>query len=331
MLNRFFRIFLVRELSVVFFLVFLFLGIGAVNPVFLTLQNIMLTLKGSVMYVLLALGMAFVIITKEIDVSIGAILGMSAAVGATLLRDGSPLVVVFAGAIIVGVVAGFVNGVGVALFRIPSIVMTLGTLGILRGLMFLYTNGKWVENLPDYFKNAAQLDIFGSVNAYVFATLLFVAAVQIYLSCAKHGKYFAAIGDNIDGAVLIGIPVLRYKIGAFVISGFCSSLAGLVYVSQVGFVGNVAGNGVEMSAIAACVLGGVSLSGGVGSVVGAACGAIIMNAINTALVFLRVPAFWNNTISGTLLILMVTADAILNKYLAEKARRNRLEARGAGL
>ncbi|KUO74539.1 MAG: hypothetical protein APF77_18890 [Clostridia bacterium BRH_c25] len=316
-----------REITVAAFLLILFLIVGAVNPAFLNLQNIGLTLKGSVMYVFLAVGMAFVIFMGDIDVSVGAVLGMCAAVAATMLRSNKSLLEIFAVTLAVGAAAGFINGYGVAKLKIPAIVMTLGTMGVLRGLMFIYTGGKWVENLPDYFKNASQAELFGSINIFVLLTVIAVIILQVYLSKGKRGKYFAAIGDNIDGAVLIGIPVNFMRITAFVISSVCSAIAGLVYVSQVGFVGNVAGNGTEMTAIAACVLGGVSLNGGIGSVVGASLGAVIMNSINTALVFLKVPAYWNNTISGILLITIVVADAVLHSYMSDKARKERLSSR----
>jgi AI-2 transport system permease protein len=317
----------VRELTVTAFLLVLFLLVGIVNPTFISLGNIMLTFKGSVMYVFLAIGMAFVIFTKEIDVSVGSILGICAAVAATMLRSNRSLLEIIVVTLVLGALAGLINGFGVAKLKVPSIVMTLGTMGILRGLMFVYTKGKWVENLPDYFKSASQAQLFGTINVFVLSTILVAAAVQLYLSKGRKGKYFAAIGDNVDGAVLIGIPVNRMKIGAFVISGITAAIAGLVYVSQVGFVGNVAGNGTEMTAIAACVLGGVSLNGGIGSIVGATLGAVIMNVINTALVFLKVPADWNNTISGILLIVIVASDAIIHAYLSDKARKERLSAK----
>lgn len=324
---RLIRLLKAREITVVAFLCILFLLVGMINPTYLKMDNITLTLKGSVMYVFLAVGMAFVIFTKDIDVSVGSILGICAAVGATMLRDGRSLFAIILVTVALGAVAGLINGIGVTKFKIPAIVMTLGTMGILRGIMFIYTKGRWVENLPDYFKDASQAEIFGMVNTFVLITVISVVLVQIYLSKGKKGKYFAAVGDNIDGATLIGIPVNRMRIIAFVISGICAAIAGLIYVSQVGFVGNVAGNGTEMTAIAACVLGGVSLNGGVGSVVGAALGAVIMNSINTALVFLKVPAYWNNTISGILLISIVVADALIHSYLSEKARKERLSSK----
>ncbi len=319
-----------REITAVIFLLILFLLVGSVNKAFLNPVNLILTLKGSVMYIFLAVGMAFVILTKEIDVSVGSILGICAAVAATMLRNGNPIVQIVLVTVVTGALAGLINGLGVAKLGVPSIVMTLGTMGILRGLMFIYTGGKWIENLPDYFKNASQAEILGGVNVFVLVTLVIIVAIQLYLTSARKGKYFAAVGDNLEGAVLIGIPVMTMRISAFVISGICAALAGLVYVSQVGFVANVAGNGTEMTAIAACVLGGVSLNGGIGSVVGAALGAVIMTTINTALVFLKVPAYWNNTISGTLLIAIVVADSLVHNYLSEKARKERLSAKITG-
>jgi AI-2 transport system permease protein len=121
------------------------------------------------------------------------------------------------------------------------------------------------------------------------------------------------------------------RLTAFIISGLTSSIAGLIYVSQVGFVGNVAGSGTEMTAIAACVLGGVSLNGGVGSVVGASLGAVMMNTINSSLVYLKVPAYWNNTISGILLIAIVVTDRIIHNYLTERARKERLSAKSSSI
>ncbi len=316
-----------RELTVFAFLLIIFILVGTINNAFLQPQNIMLTLKSSIMYIFLAIGMTFVILTKEIDVSVGAILGICAALGATMVRNGQNIFLAILLTVVAGAIAGLINGFGVAKLGIPSIIMTLGTMGILRGLMFIYTGGRWVENLPDYFKNASQADIFGIVNSFVLVTLIVIIISQIYLSFNRKGKYFAAIGDNIDGAIHIGIPVTTMRILAFVISGICSAIAGLIYASQVGFVGNVAGSGTEMTAIAACVLGGVSLNGGIGSVVGASFGAIIMSVISLALVYLKVPAYWNNTISGFLLIIIVVSDALIRNYFREKTRKERLSAK----
>lgn len=321
------RVFKIREVTVVIFLVLLFLLVGSYNHAFLSSRNMMLTLQSSVMYIFLAIGMSFVLLTKEIDVSVGSTLGLSAAVSATLLRSGSSVFAAVIAAIAVGAVIGLINGIGVTAFRVSSIIMTLGTMGIIRGLLTIYTGGKWVENVPAFFKNASQANLFGAINDYVIITAVIVVAIHLLVSKTRGGKSFAAIGDNIDGAMMMGIKIDRLKILAYIISGVCASIAGLIYTSQVGFVSDIAGNGLEMTTIAGCVIGGVSMSGGIGSILGAAFGAIIMTSINSALVFLKVPAYWNDAISGTLLIIIVISDVLVHSYSKEKIRKQRLLAR----
>lgn len=321
------RIFKVREVTVVIFLVLIFLLVGAYNHSFLSGKNMMLTLQSSVMYIFLAMGMSFVLLTKEIDVSVGSTLGLAAAVCATFIRQGSSVFTAVIAAILVGALIGLVNGIGVTAFRVSSIIMTLGTMGIVRGLLTIYTGGKWVENLPSYFKDASQASLFGVVNVYVIITAIIVVAVHLVVSKTRGGKSFAAIGDNIDGAMMMGIKIDRMKVLAYVISGVCAAIAGVVYTSQVGFVSDIAGNGLEMTTIAGCVIGGVSMNGGIGSILGASFGAIIMTSINSALVFLKVPAYWNDAISGTLLIAIVISDVLIHNYSKEKIRKQRLLAR----
>ncbi|WP_069998613.1 ABC transporter permease [Cellulosilyticum sp. I15G10I2] len=321
------RIFKAREISSLIFLTAIFLIVGAVNPSFLRFKNLLLIFNGSIVYVLLAVGIAFVIISGEIDVSIGATLGLAAAVSATLLRDGSSWSIAVIAALMVGAAVGFINGIGVTVLKIPSIIMTLGVNGVVRGSIYVYTNGKWVENIPYPFKAISQATIMNTLTYFFFGALLLMAVVHICLTKTNRGRYFAAVGDNESGANLIGIPVNKTKIIAFVVCGIFAAIAGVVYVSRVGFVTPTAGNGYEMKAIAACVLGGISLSGGVGTVVGATVGATIMSSISRVLVFLKFSSDYDNTITGILLIIIVVADALIQRRVAEKARRKRLLAR----
>ncbi|MDF2950615.1 MAG: transporter permease [Anaerocolumna sp.] len=321
------RIFKAREISSLTFLIIMFLVVGAVNPAFLQIRNLFLTFNGSVVFVLLAVGISFVIITGEIDVSIGATLGLAAAVSATLLRGGSPWIVALIAAILVGIGVGLINGIGVTVLRVPSIIMTLGVNGIVRGAIYVYTNGKWVENIPFEFKALSQASIFKTVTYFFFCTILFMLLVHFILTKTRQGRHFAAVGDNMQGANLIGIPVDKTKVIAYIVSGIFAAIAGIVYVSRVGFVTPTAGNGYEMKAIAACVLGGISLAGGVGTVVGATIGAIIMASISRVLVFLQFSSDYDNTITGILLIVIVVADSLIQRRICEKARRERLSAR----
>ena len=311
-----------RESTVTFFLLALFAFVGMVNPAFLSASALDTITQNSILYISLAVGMTFVLLTGNIDVSVGGIMGLCGAIVATQVRDGSNPFFSIILVLLLGCIIGLVNGFGVGIVGIPSIIMTLGTMGILRGLVVVYTGGKWVENLPDYFKNASTVN-FG-MNLYLFITLSIVIGLQLYITYSKRGKFFAAVGDNYSGAFLVGIPVKSITVLSFVISGFFSALAGCVYASQIGFIMNSTGTGIEMTTIAACVLGGVSLTGGLGSIIGATLGATIMTTITSALVYLKVDASWNATISGSLLIIIVVSDVLINKYSEEKARRLRL-------
>jgi AI-2 transport system permease protein len=315
-----------RETTSVIFLILLFVGVGLINASFLTVDNIILSLNSSVIYTVVAIGIAFVIITGEIDVSVGATLGMTAAVCGSMVRDGNVGMGIF-WALLLGLFIGLINGFGIAILRIPSIIMTLGTNGIVRGLIYVYTDGKWIENIPLKFKALSQVRLFGSFTWFYFLTLLAVVLMHLFMTKSQVGRYFKAVGDNPNGANLLGIPVSGTKIIAFMLSGLFAAIGGIMYVSRVGFITPIAGIGYEMKVIAACVLGGISLTGGVGSLMGATIGAAIMASISRVLVFLGFPSDYDNTITGILLIVIVVFDAVFQANLAEKMRRQRLAAK----
>jgi AI-2 transport system permease protein len=300
--------------------------LGMLNSDYLSLQNIDKSLKSSLLYIVLAVGMTFVLLTGNLDISIGGILGLSAAVSGTILREGGSIFAAALTAILIGLVIGLINGFGVIKLKISSFIMTLAVLSITRVIQVIYTDGKWVENIPESVKELSNTEDLG-INLLTVIVIIGVILVQLFLSKSSKGRCYNAIGDNVDGAVSLGIPVNRYIAYSFVISGICASLAGLIFVSQIGFVSTNAGSGIELTVIAACVLGGVSLVGGIGTVVGAALGAIILTSINSALVFMKVPAFWNDMISGSLLIIIVVIDALLAFNASKKAKKLRLNAR----
>ena len=186
--------------------------------------------------------------------------------------------------------------------------------------------GAWVENVPKEFKDLSQLGLGGLSWMYI-GTILVMLAVYLFVTKTKHGKYFHTVGDNAEGATHLGIPVNKTRLISFVICAVCASLAAVVFVSRIGFVTPTSGNGYEMKAIAACVIGGISLSGGIGNVIGATFGALIMASISRILVFLGFSSNYDNTITGILLITIVVFDAIMQHRNAERARRERLAAR----
>ncbi|WP_205135979.1 ABC transporter permease [Virgibacillus halotolerans] len=315
-----------REFRTFLFLVIIFVIVGMVNSEFLSINNLQNSLKSSLLYIVLAIGLTFVLLTGNIDISVGGTLGLSAAVSGLILKNGGSIIVAILVAVLIGALIGFINGIGVAKLNISSFIMTLGMLEITRVIQVIYTKGQWVENLPTTFKQISQVKIFG-LNLLIIIVAIGVILVQMYLSKSEKGRYFSAIGDNTDGAILLGVPVQRYKIYSFVISGICAAIAGLIFASQIGFISTTAGMGIEMTVIASAVLGGVSLSGGVGTVVGASIGAVIMISINSALVYMKIPAFWNDAISGSLLITIVVADALMARRSNKNIKKERLRAR----
>jgi AI-2 transport system permease protein len=315
-----------RATTSVIFLILMFLGVGLINTSFLKLSNILLSLNSGVVYTVVAMGIAFVIITGEIDVSVGATVGMAAAVCGSLVRDGQGTLGVLL-ALLVGISVGLFNGFGVTYLRIPSIIMTLGTNGIVRGMIYVYTEGKWVENLPVEFKSLSQKQFFGTFTWFYLLTLIGMVLIFLFMNKSRIGRYFKAVGDNPNGATLLGIPVKETKLTAFVLSGLFAGIGGIMYASRVGFITPIAGMGYEMKVIAACVLGGISLTGGVGSMVGATVGAAIMASLSRVLVFLGLPSDYDNTITGILLIIIVVFDSVFQKRSAERMRKQRLAAK----
>lgn len=315
-----------REISSILFLFLIYAITAMVNPNFFQTENIMLCLNGATVYTISAIGMAFVIYTGEIDASIGAILGLSAAVSASMIRDGQPWFMAMLAAVCIGLVIGFINGFGVAVLKVPSIIMTIGVGSIVRGISYIYTHGAWVENVPSTFKQLSQAGVVGLSWMYI-GTIFLMVAIHFYLTKSKKGRYFQAVGDNEDGAINIGISVTNIKMTSFIVCAVAASIASIVFVSRIGFVTPTSGNGYEMKAIAACVIGGISLSGGVGNMIGATFGALIMASISRILVFLGFSSNYDNTITGVLLITIVVADAIMQNRKIEKTRRERLIAR----
>lgn len=316
-----------REITSLLFLIALFLLVGVINPSFLTAGNIVACFNDSVVYIIISVGMAFAIFIGEIDVSVGANLGFTATVVSCMLRDGENWFLAFAVGIVIGAAIGLFNGWGVAVMGVPSLIFTLGTNGVMRGMMYVYTGGAWVENLPAEFKKLYTNTLVGSISINFAVVAVAVVAIHLLLKKTKRGRYFIAVGDNPAGATLVGIPATQTKVVAYVICGICAAISGIVFSSRIGFVTATSGNGYEMKAVAACVLGGISLSGGVGSVLGASIGAVIMASISRLLVFMELGSTYDNTITGIMLLAIVVADSLMQKNAAEKNRRQRLAAR----
>lgn len=318
-----------RWMSSLIFLLLLFLITGIAEPEFLSYSNIISCFNTATMYTLLAIGIAFVIMTGEIDVSIGSTLGLSAAMTGLIAKQEGSIAVMLLAVVATGAVIGLVNGVGVAYFGVPSLIFTLGTNSVVRGMIYILSDGRTVENFGGSLASYGNLTLFAEITLYYAIAILLVAVAHIVLTRTRKGKYFIAVGDNAGGANLVGISVTGTKLLAYVLCGVFAGLGGFVFASKYGQVMTVAGNGYEMTAIAACVLGGISLSGGLGNMVGAAIGAVIMSSISRLLVFIGLPSTYDNTITGIMLIVIVVVDALTQRRSIEMARRKRLLSRTA--
>ncbi|HGZ2514379.1 TPA: autoinducer 2 ABC transporter permease LsrC [Pasteurella multocida] len=294
-----------RELTIVFAigLLFTLLSLGGSG---FHLQTLAMIFNSAQIVILLAIGATFVILTRNIDVSVGSTMGLCAVIAGSLLNAGfgaSAFVITLC----CGLLAGLFNGILVTLLRIPAIVATLGTLGLYKGIMLLITGGKWIEGLPQDLKTLSA-PAFLHISPIGWLLLGLIGLTYFFLTKMKAGRDFYAVGDNLQGALQLGVRVNQVRIAAFAINGTMAALAGIVFASQIGFVPNSTGNGLEMKAIAACVLGGISLLGGAGNIIGAVLGAYFLIQIDSILVLLKVPAYWNNFVAGLVLLAVLVFD-----------------------
>ncbi|PHM65002.1 autoinducer 2 ABC transporter permease LsrC [Xenorhabdus stockiae] len=311
-----------REATALLAILGLFALLRSLEHDVFSFQTVTMIFANAQILMLLAMGAALVMLTRNIDVSVGSTTGLCAVVLGISLNAGFPLSIACLITLLVGMAAGLVNGVLVVWLKIPAIVATLGTLGLYRGLMLLLTGGKWIEGLPADVKELARPVLLG-ISFIGWLLILLVLAMTWMLKITNFGRGFYATGDNLQGARQIGVPVNHIRIAAFATNGVMAALAGIVFVAQIGFIPNQTGSGLEMKAIAACVLGGISLLGGVGTVIGAIFGAYFLTQIDSVLVLLRLPAWWNDFIAGLVLLLVLVLDGRLRSAVEKNLRQQR--------
>ncbi|KFD22767.1 autoinducer 2 ABC transporter permease LsrC [Yokenella regensburgei] len=308
-----------RELSAFLAILALFALLVALNPAYFSLQTVAMIFASSQILALLALGATLVMLTRNIDVSVGSTVGLCAIAVGVALNNGYSLPLAMAFALSIGALAGAFNGLLVVGLRIPAIVATLGTLGLYRGAMLLWTGGKWIEGLPASLKSLSEPLAVGVSPLGVLVLLLLLAGAWM-LSRTAFGRDFYAVGDNLAAARQLGVAVNRTRMIAFTLNGVLAACAGVVFAAQIGFVPNQTGSGLEMKAIAACVLGGISLLGGTGTLIGAFLGAFFLTQIDTVLVLFKLPAWWNDFIAGLVLLGVLVLDGRLRQALMRHQR-----------
>ena len=317
------RAFRIRESGIIVVLVVFVAITASIQPRFLNITNIQFILVNTTVFALLAVGETMVVISRNYDLSVGSVLGLSAYLSASQFgqHQGIPIVAVFGIGLGIGVACGAANGIMVSVGRVPSLVVTLATLYIVRGLDILIVGGKEVvaSSLPAAFLNIPRATVLGIPDLAIVIAFA-VAVGAYYLRSFRSGRELYAIGSNPEAARLAGIPTGRRVFVAFACSGAIAGVAGVLWAAQYGTVDSTAGTGYELQVISAVVVGGVAIFGGSGSAVGAALGALLLNTISSALYVLGISPFWDQAIWGFLLLLAITIDRLISVRLTAALR-----------
>ncbi|MEO3924397.1 ABC transporter permease [Micromonosporaceae bacterium B7E4] len=324
------RLFVAREVGIGLALVLLIAVTTAVNPRFLSGQGRRDLMLGATILVVLAVGQAIVIITRNVDLSVGSVLGLAAfATGKLFLAmPDAPIVLALLVGVGLGVLCGVVNGALIAVARVPALVVTLGTLYVFRGVDYSWAAGQQINaaDMPAGFKSMGTADLLGIPLLALFAVAVLLVA-GFYLKSYRSGRELYAVGSDPVAARLSGIPVGRRVFGALVVSGGLAGLAGVLYAARFGTLDAAAGSGIELNVVAAVVVGGVAIFGGSGSVYGAALGAVLLSTIGSALPVLKVNPFWQQAVVGALILAAIGLDRALAARVARRLRGRK--ARGA--
>lgn len=288
--------------------------VAVINPRFLSVANILNVFRQSSINAVIAIGMTFVILTGGIDLSVGSILAFCGAVSAAMLSSGINPVLSLLVALVLGLFFGIVNGFLVSVMKLQAFIVTLVTMTFLRGATLVFTNGKpiTVNDGGALFENIGGGYLF-NIPIPIYITLILFVAGHYILTNTRFGRYTYAIGGNEEATKLSGIKVNNIKIWIYGISGVLAALAGIITTSRLFSAQPTAGTGYELDAIAAVVLGGTSLAGGVGKITGTALGAIIIGVLGNALNLLDVSSYYQMMIKAAVILIAVLIDKKSNK------------------
>ena len=305
-----------RELGVICVLIALIILLTLARPVFISPTNFINVVRQTVQIGIMAVGMTFLIISGEMDLSVGSIFGTTGMLAATLYKSNVNPTVAFLVAILVGCAIGLLNGILVTKTKIPAFIATLGTMKIFRSVAYAISGGQSISVFPESVINSWVFKMGGSlgpipIQIFIMAVIFVVAG--IVLAKTETGYNMYATGGNPKAANLVGINTDRVKIMGFIISGAVSALAAMISIAYLGSVPTTAGEGREMDVIAAVILGGASLSGGRGTMLGTFIGAMIISVVKNGMVLLSVPVFWQDGFIGVVLILAVLLDTVMHR------------------
>jgi ribose/xylose/arabinose/galactoside ABC-type transport system permease subunit len=310
------RLFASQEAVLLLCLLLLFVTVGTYNPRFLSQNNLQSIFLGNAYVAVAAIGMSMVIISGNIDISVGSLIGVLATISGSIAVAGWPIPLAWIVPVLCGVAVTGLIGLAVAYLRIPSIVVTLGMLSILKGGLISVTGGAWIGNLPQGYHLAQMRPL--DVPMPVWFMLVLTALAALWMRYSATGRAIYAVGGNPEAARLSGISERRTIVTVFLIHGLFVGIAAVLFATQLSVIQSTVPPNLELSIITAAVVGGVSILGGTGTVVGSTLAAVLLAAIGSSLIFVSVSPYWLRAVQGGLILLTVLADL---------ARRRR-QARG---
>jgi rhamnose transport system permease protein len=313
-----------RELALVGFIVLLIIVISLQNPRFLTFTNFKDILLDISILAMIALAQGMVIITRGIDLSVASMLALIAMMVAFVVKafPATPLVLTVLLGIALGAVLGSINGLVITVGKVPPIIATLGTLGVYRGLVFFYSKGNWINpvDLPSSFKQLAKATPLDLPNLVIVA-LIVAAIAYVFLNYTRSGRDIYALGTNPDAAKISGIRTDRVTFMVYLISGIVCGLAGVMWASRFEAAQTNTALGFELQTVAAAVIGGVSMLGGIGTVPGVLLGALLLGIIQNGLTLSNISQFWQLAVQGFLILLAVILDSTIQQQIKQTAVR----------
>jgi len=310
-----------RELGLLVFIIVLSVLVQLRNPNFLSIENINDMLRNTAILSILAIGMMLVIITRGIDLSIGSTLalsGMISALSVSANPEMHPVVAIMIG-MAIGLICGNIIGLLISKGKLPPIIASLGMMNAYRGLTFIISGGRWVSahQMPASFKNIATSSILG-INTLFFLAIVIYVIFFYFVNYTRTGRQIYAVGSNPESAMVSGINIDKILWLVYTIMGTLAGLCGVLWVSKFASAQGDTAMGYELSVIAACVLGGVSISGGSGKVSGVIIGSLLFGMLDNALPMINVSPFWQQAIQGVVILVAVIVNAIVKQRVQRK-------------
>lgn len=315
-----------RELGLILFILVASVFIQTQNSSFLTMVNLTDMLTNTSILAILAVGMMMVLITGGIDLSVGAVVALSGMSSAVFIRDfpNIPVIVAVLVGLFVGLFSGLVLGLLIAKGRILPIIASLGMMNVYRGLTYIVGDNQWVRafQMTDAFKEIATGSFLG-INHLIWAAFIVLAVFYYILNFTRSGRRMYAVGSNEEATAITGISKERTLILVYMLNGLLAGLAGVLWVSKFASAQGDTASGYELNVIAACVLGGVSVNGGVGKISGLITGALLFGILNNALPLLNASTFWEDAIQGVVIVAAIVMNVLMKRRSDAAALKRR--------